>query len=288
MTILGVGNSNGAISILHALGAGKGCSVGIDIRTTVTLLDAEIDVDGDEHGLLDAVATCWRSQGLPIPSSYGWLVDSEVPIGQGLKSSSSVACAALRALNTASWVGLSDYEIADLAVAAQRNANCTVTGSLDDVWASLRPGWKLVDPMLSASESVLLEGELEQNLSVLVGLRGNRSSKIDPELFREQGQFFERAVASLTNGSPLEALSVNGMAVAAATDDHEALRISNLGIAIGAIAAGITGSGPAMTFVCFSQDLESIQSNLSDYFTEVFTSNFSSSEVVTEEAHRWE
>ena len=35
MTVLGVGTANGGISILHALGLGKGCAVGVDLLTTV-------------------------------------------------------------------------------------------------------------------------------------------------------------------------------------------------------------------------------------------------------------
>ena len=54
-----------------------------------------------------------------MPPVFGWEIVSDVPIGQGMKSSSALACAALRALDKASWTGLSDFEIVDLAVEAQ-------------------------------------------------------------------------------------------------------------------------------------------------------------------------
>tara|TARA_B100000959_G_scaffold280419_1_gene342225 strand:+ start:3484 stop:4341 length:858 start_codon:yes stop_codon:yes gene_type:complete len=285
MSVLGIGKANGGISILHALGLGKGCSIGIDLSTTVTMLDGNTSVKADDHGLLQSLTSCWRLEGLPLPSSFGWKVDSDVPIGQGLKSSSSLACAALRALNSATWAGLSDSELADLAVSAQREANCSITGSLDDTWAALSPGWKLVDPSLSASDSVLMEGELEEDLRVIIGLRGTRSRRLEPESFGNQSLLFERALASLITASPLEALSANGIAVAAATEDHEALRISNISIASGAVAAGITGSGPAIALVCFSQDSDAIQSRVSDYFDKIILSNFIPSEEVTEEVN---
>jgi shikimate kinase len=284
MTVLGIGTANGGISILHALGLGKGCSVGVDLITTVRLLDEPSAVEEDDHGLLDAVLACWRSAQLPSADVCGWAVESELPVGQGLKSSSSVACAALRALNESAWAGLSDNEIADLAVAAQRRAKCTLTGSMDDVWADLCPGWKLVDPLRTASESVLLEGELEQGLTVLLGLRGERKSTIELGAFKQHHQIFERALASLAGGSPLEALSANGMAVAAATDDFEALRICNLCIATGAIAAGISGSGPAIAVVCYPQDSQTLFSNLSDSGLEVIPTRFVTSETISEEA----
>jgi len=283
MTVLGVGMANGGISILHALGLGKGCAVGVDIRTTVRLLDEPCVVEDDKHGLLDSVLECWHLAGLPSADSRGWIVESELPMGQGLKSSSSLACAALRALNESTRADLSNHEIADLAVAAQKRANCTLTGSLDDVWAALSTGWKLVDPEQIASESVLLEGDMEKGLIVLLGLRGERKSRIEPDSFNQNHQIFERALASLASGSPLGALSANGMAVATATDDFEALRLCNLCIATGAIAAGISGSGPAISVVCYPQDSQTLISNLSDSGLEVISTSFSTSETISEE-----
>ena len=168
MKVLGSGRSNGAISILHALGTGRGCSVGIQLETQVQIVNQSNEVNDDRHGLLASVEYCWREQGLPIPDEFGWNVESTVPIGQGLKSSSALSCAALRALNSCAWTGLSNSEIADLSAKSQLMSKCAITGSMDDNWASLEPGWKLVDPSLGASDSIIIQGEMDDRLSVLV------------------------------------------------------------------------------------------------------------------------
>ena len=67
MTILGTGNANGGVSILHALGLGRGCSIAIDLTTTVNIHDEPMDVQDDYHGLLDAVLHCWRKRGHRLP-----------------------------------------------------------------------------------------------------------------------------------------------------------------------------------------------------------------------------
>ena len=139
-----------------------------------------------------------------------------------------------RALDKASWTGLSDFEIVDLAVEAQIRSGCSITGSMDDTWAAMSPGWKVVDPSVPSIESILFEGELETGLTVMIGPpgTGEKSFPIRRHSPRNS-QIFDRAFASLINGSILDALSSNGMAVATSTDDFEALRISNLMIASG-------------------------------------------------------
>ena len=42
MSALGTGTANGGISVLHAAGLGKGCSVGIELQCEVKLVKGEI------------------------------------------------------------------------------------------------------------------------------------------------------------------------------------------------------------------------------------------------------
>ena len=282
MKVLGEGESNGAISILHALGLGRGCSIGIQLTTKVQIVEDAVEIKDDRNGLLAAVEKCWRDRGLPIPDQFGWKVDSSIPIGQGLKSSSALSCAALRALNSCAWAGLSNSEIADIAAKSQLISNCAKTGSMDDNWASLEPGWKLVDPTLSASESIILQGGIDPNLSILVLLRGKRTVEISAEAFSQHEQIFERSLASVMRGSILDALSSNGMAVAAATDDQEALRICNLSIASGAIAAGISGSGPSIAIVCYQEDSTSLSKLFSESGLEVISTGIYVKDEISE------
>ena len=284
MTIIASGAANGAVSILHAMGTGKGCSIPVKLQTVVNIHDEPRTVVGDEHDLLSHISSIWGKNGFPLPSVFGWEVVSNVPTGQGMKSSSALACAAIRALDKASWTGLSDFEIVDLAVEAQIKSGCSITGSMDDTWAAISPGWKVVDPSAPPNNSILFEGELETGLTVMIGLRGRRKTTPEKEAFSRNSQIFDRAFASLINGSILDALSSNGMAVAASTDDFEALRISNLMIASGALAAGISGSGPAMVIVCYKQDKEFLESQLKQFCRQVLITEFTNCDRLREEA----
>ena len=62
MKVLGQGESNGAISILHALGLGRGCSIGIQLTTKVQIVEDAVEIKDDRNGLLAAVEKCWRDR----------------------------------------------------------------------------------------------------------------------------------------------------------------------------------------------------------------------------------
>ena len=285
MSVLGTGTANGGISVLHAAGLGKGCSVGVDLQCEVKLVKGTTS-PSDDHGLLEAVMQVWIESDYPRFDEVGWEIDSKIPIGQGLKSSAAVSCAAFRALDQASWTGLGDYEIVDMAVEAQRRAGCTITGSMDDSWAAISGGWKLVDPSVPARESILMEGDIEEELEVLIGLRGPRPISADLIDFQSQIKLFERALASLSNGSMLSAISTNGMAVSTAMSDDESLRLCNSLIVRGALAAGISGSGPAVAAICHS-DSEGVAEILEDSFEQVIRTRFTNQLGIEEEVDGW-
>lgn len=92
MKVLGSGRANGAISILHALGTGRGCSVGIQLDTVVQIIDKPNEVNGDRHGLLASVETCWRDAGLPIPDEFGWKVELDPNRSRAQIQFSSLLC----------------------------------------------------------------------------------------------------------------------------------------------------------------------------------------------------
>ena len=117
MAVLGQGSAHGACTLLHALGAGYGSSLGLDITTKVRLRDDEPNnMPEDPSKLLEHTVNVWEEAGLPRPARYlFWQVRSDVPIGVGLKSSAALSVAAIRALMEATEVELEDSDIVDLS-----------------------------------------------------------------------------------------------------------------------------------------------------------------------------
>ena len=246
MGVLGRGEGHGGISILHALGAGYGAAVSISLSTRVQLRDTPVKREPDDpHGLLLAVVETWSGAGLPMPDAeeLHWAVRSDIPSGRGLKSSAAMAVACIRALADATETSLENHQIVDLASSAQLACGCSFTGSVDDSWAAVEPGWKVVDPSRPAAEGVLMQGEIEDPD------RGPRVIQPDPERFQAAAGQFQQAISAVEQQQIFNAMIHNGRAVATALGDGMGRKTCNdMGI-LGSRVSSISGSGPAIALI---------------------------------------
>lgn len=251
MAVIGSGTSNGGCSLLHAAGLGYGASLALDLPVTVRLLDKESKrVLDDPDNLLGTILEVWTQSGHPKPEGdLFWSVKSEIPPRQGLKSSSAVAVAAIKALCDASDYYLDNADIVDLAAAAQITSGVSITGSYGDSWAALEGGWKLIDANAADARSgVLLEspGPNSEDWNVLLVCRGDRDNRPQLEDFTFHQQAFVQALNALQEGNDLVALTWNGRGVVGALNDPIGRKLTNDAFVNGARAAGISGSGPAI------------------------------------------
>ncbi len=262
MAVLGRGEGHGSITILHALGAGYGSAMGIDLSTRIQLRDTPVKKPPeDDHGLLPAVVEAWKEAGLELPDAdeLHWAVRSDLPKGGGMKSSAALAVAAIRGLADATETELENYQIVDIAAAAQLNCGCSLTGSVDDAWGAVEPGWKVVDPSLPAADGVLLQGEMEGDWTVLVIDRGPREIQPDPERFQLAAGEFQKAISTIEQGDIMNTIINNGRAVASALGDQVGRKLCNdLGI-LGCRASAIGGSGPTIVTIIPSEQESTIR-----------------------------
>ena len=251
MAVLGSGTANGGCSLLHAAGLGYGATLALDLPVKVRLLDKMPKRELlDPDGLLDAVLTSWTNAGHPLPEGeLFWSVNSKIPPRQGLKSSSAVAVAAIKALCSASDIEIANSDIIDIAANAQLASGVSITGSYDDSWAALEGGWKLIDANAEDARSGLLlesQGPKSEDWKVILVLRGDREERPALEDFTYHQQAFSQALTALQEGKDLVALTWNGRGVIGALNDSTGRRFTNDAFVNGARAAGINGSGPAI------------------------------------------
>ena len=254
MAVLGRGEGHGGVSILHALGAGYGSAASITLSTRVQLRDAPVKKEPeDPHGLLPAIVETWSSAGHPMPESeeLHWAIRSDLPIGRGLKSSAALSVACIRALCDATETELENHQIVDLSSSAQLACGCSLTGSVDDSWAAVEPGWKVVDPSIPAADGVLMQGEMEgsEKWTILILNRGPRELQPDPERFQAAAGQFQQAISAVEQEQIFNAMIHNGRAVASALGDTSGRKTCNdMGI-LGCRVSTISGSGPSIVLI---------------------------------------
>lgn len=256
MAVLGQGSAHGACSLLHAAGTGYGASMALDLPILVRVLDKKSKRDvHDIDGVLPHVAAAWEAAGHALPieqENLHWAVQSKIPAREGLKSSSALCVAAVRALCDSTDTTLELHEIVAIAVDAQLRAEITLTGSIDDTWACASGGWKLINANEpDVAQGVLLDGDgpAKEDWMVLLVSRGPRESRPSLEDFIPHQQQFVQALNAIQDGNELVALTLNGRGVIGATKDHKARILSNDALVNGARAAGLSGSGTALVIV---------------------------------------
>lgn len=256
MAVLGQGLAHGACSLLHAAGTGYGASMALDLPIMVRVLDKKSKREvHDNDGLLSHIVAAWTAAGHELPieqESLHWAVQSKIPAREGLKSSSALCVAAVRALCDSTDTALELRELVAIAVDAQLRAEITLTGSIDDTWACATGGWKLINANEpDVAQGVLLEGDgpARSDWMVLLISRGPREERPALEDFLPHQQHFVQALNAIQDGNELVALTLNGRGVIGATNDHKARILANDALVNGARAAGVSGSGTAIVIV---------------------------------------
>lgn len=258
MAVIGTGQAHGACSLLHAAGTGYGASLSLDLPVIVKALDRPSKRElNDPDNLLSAVVDTWVENELPLPDGLEkddihWAVASKIPQSRGLKSSAAISVAAVKALCEATQTSLDDADIVSLSSQAQTASGVSITGSIDDSWACLTKGWKLIDANAEdISSGVIMEGAglNPDDWIVLIAAREPRKSRPQLEDFAPMFNEFEKALIALQQGELLNCLTINGRAMCAVTNDIQGRKIANDAFINGARSSGLSGSGPAVVIV---------------------------------------
>jgi shikimate kinase len=146
----GIGRASGAITIVNALLAGRGCAaaIAIDARAIAELdrtapgelPSVRVDPASDTPVVREALRAALRSIAPTEHVDVRLRVESELPPARGLKSSSAVGAAVLEAVHRA-WGILPDpLAIARAVAEIGRTSGLSATGAFDDACASVLGG----------------------------------------------------------------------------------------------------------------------------------------------------
>ena len=266
----GKAESYGAVSVVNAVATGLGCSlgVGLKIKAEVKLIDGdqgvEVKLEGVEHQTKD-IETSRIMAKMIIESLTDRRVGAEVttysqiPLARGLKSSSAAANAIVLAAKSALGLELDDLELIKIGVRAAIKAKVTITGAFDDACASYFGGYCLTD---NTNLKLLRREEAPEDLMVVIFVPKERLDKqmVDKQIVERFKPYALEAFKLASEGRYLEALTINGLIYSAALGFD--VKPAAEAIKHGALAAGLSGTGPAVSALCRSEFVNEVSSAL--------------------------
>jgi len=248
--------SHGAATIINAIATGRGAAIGIDLWTKarvqltdkVGVFEGKIVSDPGENPILIEKTVRRVLKHFNLEGEFGAKVEtwSNIPIARGLKSSSAagnaIALATVAALNK----NLDDLAIVNLGVDGAIDARVTITGAFDDACASYFGGIVITDNM---KKRVVKRFETAENLTVLFHVPAEKIYTVGSDVHRMKGvaSLVKIAYKEALKGNYWAALTLNGLIYSSALGYNPSVAVDAL--MAGALAAGLSGKGPAVTVV---------------------------------------
>jgi shikimate kinase len=272
---------HGAGTIVNAIATGQGAAFGLAIQAT-----ADVELRPEAFGVqariptgVDAILAVSAARRILDRSgrSVGFEVsiDSEIPISRGLKSSSAVANAVVQASARALGLDLEPLDIVQTGVDAAIEAGVTITGAFDDACASLYGGICVTD---NRSRQLLAVDRFPPDLMAVIHIprRMTRKSDLKGFDFAPIRSAVEDAFHLALRGDYFGALEANSAAYAPVLgiDETPAHRARHAG----AMAAGITGAGPAILALVKPDRVDRVRRAMEDGESEIRVVGMSPSE----------
>jgi len=268
--------AHGAVTIVNAMATYRGAalSVNLEARATATTLQTPGAIRAKTlnprcRGTSLIEAACETVlEHLKAQKTHGLRaeVDSQIPVAKGLKSSSAVANAVVLASAKALGRPLTLRRALRLSVEAAKRAGVTVTGAFDDASASMLGGLTVTD---NKSLRLLKRLRVKEGLNavILVPPGQSFSGKIEAERLRPVARVLSLAHSLAMRGEPWLAMTVNGLACSAVFGYSPQPALD--AIRAGALAASLSGKGPAVGAIVDEGLVEKVKEALSAYEGEV-------------------
>jgi len=268
--------SHGAATIINAIATGKGAAIGVDLWTKARvkltdkpgIIESTIVSDPTEDPVLIEKTVGKVLKFFNLEGKFGAKVEtsSNIPIARGLKSSSAAGNAIALATVVALNKKLDDIKIVKLGVEGAIDAKATITGAFDDACASYFGGAVVTDNL---KRRIVKRFEIAEDLAVLFHVPAKKTYTVSSDVRRMKG------VASLVKIAYKEALkrnywaalTLNGLIYSSALGYNPSIAVDAL--MAGALAAGLSGTGPAVTAIVPDEKIDLVKDAWQTYEGEI-------------------
>jgi len=268
--------SHGAATVINAIATGRGAAIGVDLWTKVRvqitdkpgIIQGKIVSAPSENPVLIEKTVRKVLKHFGLEEKFGAKVEtwSNIPVARGLKSSSAagnaIALATVDALNK----NLDDLTIVNLGVDGAIDAKVTITGAFDDACASYFGGLVVTDNL---KRRIVKRFEITEDPAVLFYVPAKKTYTVgsDVRRMKEVASLVKIAYKESLKGNYWAALTLNGLIYSSALGYTPSIAVDAL--MAGALAAGLSGTGPAVTAVVSEEKKDLVRDALQAYEGEV-------------------
>ncbi len=248
----GEGTSYGAISVINAIPCGTGATIGVKLETKAYYEeggdDKIIEILNFKNMKTSMARICVKKTLEKIKADrsvpYKLTIDSKIPPSRGLKSSSSVCNAIISAVLDYHGKSMKPLDIVKLGVECAKEAGVTITGSFDDACGCHLGGLVITD---NTMDKLLSHTSVpEYDVVMLIPNKTIEKKSITVNNYRARSEEFRQAI-EIAETDPLKALTLNGRLVGEIIGID--MTLVDKAMELGALAAGVSGTGPAIAVV---------------------------------------
>ena len=241
---------HGAVSLVSAIANKKGATLGISLTVEATVGTSPgkgIIIHSKNKTLssrlinktVEKILTKKELEQNKITIS----LESEIPTGYGLKSSSAISSAIALACAKIFKPELTDQQILLAGVDASIESKVSITGAYDDACSCYFGGFNVTD---NAKKKIIRSEKIPTNLMAVILVPYNRK-RGNVKNLKTLSSVFLNAWKLAKNANYWEAMIINGLATSTILNSDPKI-ITDL-LEKGAIAASISGNGPAIAAI---------------------------------------
>ncbi|KPV63557.1 MAG: Shikimate kinase [Candidatus Bathyarchaeota archaeon BA2] len=268
--------SHGAATVINAIATGRGAAIGVDLwtkaRVQITdkpeVIQGKIVSDPSEKPVLIEKTVKRVLKHFNLEGKFGAKVEtwSNIPIARGLKSSSAAGNAIVLATVSALNKSLDDLTVVKLGVDGAIDAKVTITGAFDDACASYFGGVVVTD---NVKRRIVKRFEIAEDLAVLFYVPAEKTYTVSSDVGRmkKAASLVKMAYKEALKGNHWVALTLNGLIYSSALGYDPSVAVDAL--TAGALAAGLSGTGPAVTAMVSEEKKDLVRDALQAYEGEV-------------------
>jgi shikimate kinase len=256
---------HGAISIVNAIATGKGATLGISLKTNAIVKISSgsgVIIESKNKTISSRLINKVVQKVVPKSELEKFKVEialeSEIPTGYGLKSSSAISSAVSLACAKLFRPKWTDPQILLAGVDASIESRVSITGAYDDACGCYYGGFAVTD---NYKRKIIKLEKGSKNLVAVIFIPKSRKRGNIKNL-KNLRPVFEQAWNLARESDYWNAMVLNGLATSTVLNSDPKI-ITNL-IEKGALGASVSGNGPAIAAISKKEDIGNIKKAFSN------------------------